>query len=40
MTKVRLGTFLLVNGAENLERFQFSKTVFGSVFLSGSQSCY
>ena len=29
--------FLLVNGAENLAHFWFSKTVFESVFLSGSQ---
>jgi hypothetical protein len=27
----------LVNGAENLKHFRFSKTVFGCVFLSGSQ---
>ncbi len=30
--------FPLVNGVENLAHFQFSKTVFGSVFLSGSQT--
>jgi hypothetical protein len=29
--------FALVNGAENLALFRFSKTVFGCVLLSGSQ---
>jgi hypothetical protein len=29
--------FPLVNGTENLKHFRFSKTVFGCVFLSGSQ---
>jgi len=35
--EVHLRTSSLVNGTEKLELFRFSKTVFGSVLLSGSQ---